>query len=309
MKPGEQRSPARRWDYESIDACPLCSGRSFVTVFDREIRALPVTFVRCDRCQLVFQNPRMTREGLHDYFSSSVFINDAHSEEFDLKDTLGYPDYFDWDPSYRKTADLRLAHIRRLKAPPGRLLEIGTATGSFLDQARQAGYEVRGLDVSQTFAAIARKQGLEIDLGFVEEFELPEARYDVICNFGGIACWRDPVRGLKNVRRALKPDGVFALNHPNIDALVPRLLGRNYFEFNPASLQIFSDKTVNNCLEKAGFAPVVSRPERQYASVGRIVTYLKSGISVKVARRLRFDGITLPVIAFGTTFKICRPTG
>ena len=298
-----------RWDYERIDECPLCSARSFVTVFDREIRSVPVKFVRCHRCDLVFQNPRMTREGLQDYFSSSVFIKDADSEEFDLKDTLGYPDYFDWDPSYRRTADLRLAHIRRFKAPPGSLLEIGTATGSFLDQARWTGYEVRGLDVSETFAAIARKQGLEIDQGFVEEFELPEAHYDVICNFGGIACWRDPIRGLKNVRRALKPDGIFALNHPNIDALVPRLLGRGYFEFNPASLQIFSDKTVNTCLDKAGFAPVVSRSERQYASVGRIATYLKSGISVKVAKRLRLDGITVPVIAFGTTFKICRPKG
>ena len=309
MTRGEKSVQGCQWEYETLDECPLCAGRSAVTVFDREIRAFPVKFVRCQRCDLVFQNPRMTREGLEAYFSSSVFIKDADSAEFDLQDTLGYPDYFDWDPSYRRTADLRLAHIRRFKAPPARLLEIGTATGSFLDQARRAGYDVRGLDVSETFAAIARKQGLEIDEGFVEEFDLPEAHYDVICNFGGIACWRDPLRGLRNVRRALKPDGVFVLNHPNVDALVPRLLGRNYFEFNPASLQVFSDKTLDHCLEKAGLAPVVSRTERQYASVGRIVTYLKSGIGVNIARRLRLDGVTVPVIAFGTTFKICRPRG
>lgn len=298
-----------QWEYERIDECPLCAGRTFVTVFDRKIRSIPVTFVRCDRCDLVFQNPRMTRNGLLDYFSSSVFIKDEDSTEFDLNDTLGYPDYFDWDVSYRKTADLRLAHIGRFKPPPGRLLEIGTATGSFLEQARRTGYEVRGLDVSETFAAIARKQGLEIDEGFIEEFELPEAGYDVVCNFGGIACWRDPIRGLKNVRRALERGGVFVMNHPNIDALVPRLLGRNYFEFNPASLQIFSDTTLNKCLEKAGLTPVVSWSERQYASVGRILTYLKSGAGTKVAKGLRLDGLTIPVIAFGTTFKICRPAG
>jgi len=104
------------------------------------------------------------------------------------------------------------------------LLEIGTATGSFLDEARRVGYEVRGIDVSTTFADMARKRyALDIDVDFIEDIELPREHFEVVCNFGGVACWRDPMKALKNIRASMKPDGVLALNHPNLDSLPARI--------------------------------------------------------------------------------------
>src|SRR5207249_3237930 len=138
------------------------------------------------------------------------------------------------------------------------------------------GFCVRGLDLSSRFAALARSQyDLNVDVGYVEEFAMPRSHYDVICNFGGIACWRDPIQALANIREALKPDGIFVMNHFDVDSLPGRILGNHHFEYSRASLVIFSRRTMRQCLAHVGFEQVYWQRERQYASFGRIAEYLK----------------------------------
>ncbi|SRR6266481_1882125 len=295
------------WQFENVEACIICGGTGFDVVYQKSVRSVPLRFVKCSQCGLVFQNPRPTRDTLLVYFSSSFFIRDSESVDFALEDLLGYYDYEAWDSGYKRTAPLRLERIGRFRPPPGRLLEIGTATGSFLDEARRVGYDVRGIDVSTTFADIARKRyALDIDVDFIEDVELPREHFEVVCNFGGVACWRDPMKALKNIRTSMKPDGVLALNHPNLDSFPARILGSRYHEFAHASLTIFSNKTMRRCLAEAGFRIVFSQNERQFASFGRIVTYLKSSAGLRIVGALGLEHRVIPVIAFGTIFSICK---
>jgi SAM-dependent methyltransferase len=294
------------WEFEDVASCPVCQTGGSAVVYKNYIRSIFLRFVKCSGCGLVYQNPRLTRQALDKYFSSSTFINDGKSGEQSLEDQLGYFDYFAWDASYKNTARYRLERIARVKGAPARLLEVGTASGSFLEEARKAGYAVRGLDVSRTFAEIARKNyGVEIDTGFIEEFPLPEDTYDVVCVFGGVSCWVDPVKGFGNIRRALKQDGVLVMNHPDIESRVPRLLRDRYPEFNHASLTIFSNRTMRECMQRVGFRPVLVQTERQSATLGRVVTYLKSRAGVNLVRRLGLMDFSIPLLAFGTTFTIC----
>lgn len=296
------------WEFDEVDACLACGSKQSKTIYEKSPRSIPLRFVQCQQCQLVYQTPRMTRSALAQYFNSSTFIQDSKAEDASLEDLLGYPDYFDWDYCYTKTASLRLDAINKLLPQRGNMLEIGTATGSFLNEARKHGYKVRGLDVSKTFAEMAtRNYNLNIDVAFVEEFPLPTAAYDVICTFGGIACWRDPVAGLKNIRQALKPGGILVMNHPNIDGTMARLQGRRWFEFNHASLTIFSNRTLGECLKAAGFQVLQSRTERQYASLGRIVTYFRSDWGNRILKALGLSKVVIPVIVSGTTFSVCAP--
>ena len=302
--------PSTTWDFENLDVCPICESSRFNVIYEKSIRDVPLRFVKCSQCRLVFQNPRFTRDTLAKYFSSSFFIKDADSPDSSLEDLLGYFDYEAWDASYKRTAGLRLKRIRRFVPPPGRLLEIGTATGSFLDEARQAGYDVRGVDLSARFAEVARRRyGLTIDVDFIEDIDLPRAHYDVVCNFGGVSCWRDPIKALKNIRSSLKSRGVLILNHPNGDGIVAKLYGARYPEFNHASLTIFSNRTMRRCLTEAGFHIVASENERQFASFGRIVTYLKSPVGLRLVKALKLEHRMIPVVAFGTTFSVSTPTG
>jgi SAM-dependent methyltransferase len=297
---------SRDWKFENV-GCPGCLSDAAEPTLRRTIQSLPLEFSRCLDCGLIYQTPRLTRESLSSYFSSETFIQDPNGDNLD--ELLGYPNYFDWDKSYAVTAKLRLDRIRRFKRPPGELLEIGSATGSFLAAARSFGFRVRGLDLSSRFAAFARNRyDLNIDVGYVEEFAMPRSHYDVICSFGGIACWRDPIQALANIREALKLDGIFVMNHFDIDSLPGKILGNHHFEYNHASLVIFSRQTMRQCLAHAGFEQVYSQSERQYASFGRIAGYLKLKAILKAFRRIGLENVTIPLIAPGTVFAICCRT-
>ncbi len=297
--------PAEEWNFEKLSGCPVCGFAEASTVVARKVRGFPLEFSRCGNCALIYQDPRLTREGLASYFSSNLFIRDPKGDN--LHELLGYSDYFDWDRSYKRTARLRLQRLAKFKQPPGELLEIGTATGSFLQAARSAGFRVRGLDLSAGFAEIARKNhALDIDVDYVEEARLPDSHYDVVCNFGGIACWRDPVRALANIHRSLKPDGIFVLNYFNVDSLPARILGDRHFEYNHASLVIYSKRTMERCLHQAGFDLVYSQNERQYASLGRIAGYLKQAWALRLLRALGLGNVIVPIVVPGTIFAICR---
>lgn len=296
------------WETEKVPACLVCGHAESETVFERDLRSVPLRFVRCLKCALVFQSPRLTRAAALAYFNSSTFFKDSDSNDFAMESPLGYPDYLDWDPSYQSTAALRLERIAKHCPPPARLLEVGTATGSFLARAREAGYRVEGLDVSPSLAEMARQRyRLEIRTGFLEETALSESHYDVISVFGGISCWRDPVLCLSRVRKALKPGGFFVFNCPDLDAIVPRVMGNRYFEFNPASFTIFSRTSLKRCLETAGFQTLFAESERQVASLGRIFTYLKAARLAGWVKHWKLDAFQLPVIVPGTLFEICQP--
>lgn len=295
------------WEFETLDCCPLCGGNGFDTTYSRNVNGIPLSFMACRSCSFVFQNPRMTPQALADYFSSSTFICNAAEGNQDLDELLGYDNYFEWDASYKRTASLRLKKIMRHVRPPGRALEIGSATGAFLAETRDRGFEVQGLDISSTFAAIATKSyGLDIRVGSIEETELPENFFDLVCSWGGIACWRSPADGLRNVAHTLKDGGIFALNHPHMGGLFAKLTGDSCFEYNHASLSLFTDATMTKFLEASGFETLSMGREWQFASLGRILTYLRCNRAMKLLRGLKLQDVDVPVVAFGTTFRVCR---
>lgn len=293
--------------FEHLSHCPLCAHDSFEPLLERDVRALPLRFVRCAQCGLVMQNPRMTLEALRHYFSSDHFIHDSKTKDGNFDQLLGYYDYSAWEGSYRRTARYRLDQMARFVKPPANLLEIGPATGFFLEAARDRGFDVQGLDVSTTFAAIARKKGFRIDEGFVETFPLPPARYEVICSFGAITCWYDPVAGLKNIRQALKPGGCFVFNHMDRDNFWYRIQGFRNYDYQHPCLFLWSQETMRACLERAGLDIVFSRTETQSVSLSRLSEYLRLPWLRRLVYALRINEWSLSLRVPFTRVVICRP--
>lgn len=286
------------------EGCPLCGAVERRTHLNRMIRGIPLQFSRCVVCGCIFQDPIPDAATLRSYFSSTQFVNDGHHTS-DLADTLGYYDYNAWDFSYRRTASIRLRNIARWVPPPADLLEIGTATGSFLDEARGRGYRTRGLDISELLGRNAREQyGLDIETGFIEDHPLPPDSYDVICAFGGVACWWNPKNALANIRQALRPGGVFVLNFSDVSNILARIAGDGYPEFNHASLVVYSNETLAELLRNAGFSIVYNRTEWQYASLERIVTYWRSNTLQALVQALGISKVMVRIPAVGTRFVV-----
>ena len=97
----------------------------------------------------------------------------------------------------------RLDSIKRHRGS-GRLLDIGCNYGIFLRLAREAGYEVCGIDISRPAVKYAReKLKLEVLHTTIKQARFPTGSFDIITMFGVLEHLNDPLGDLKEIYRVL----------------------------------------------------------------------------------------------------------
>lgn len=211
--------------------CPLCGGRGAVPAFYPPL-------VRCGECGLVFRLEFGARHGRAD---------DAQ-----------------WVQARR--GRLYGEFLARYRPVPGRnhLLDVGCGTGEFLRQAREAGWDVLGVEIAQEAVRAAHAAGLQVRVGSLVALGLPEASFDVVTFWDVLDFVPDPVEQAREAKRLLVPGGVLVLRVRNLtfhsavyrlSRLVgwwPRLalpLERQYV-FHQVS---FDARTLRRTLAEAGF--------------------------------------------------------
>jgi SAM-dependent methyltransferase len=135
----------------------------------------------------------------------------------------GYP-WMEWLPP----AEVYWQHQQYLQdspAPGGRLLDVGCGTGAFLAAARDAGYEVTGIDFAEDVVQFARSRfGLDsVHASSLESFaaEQRPGSFDVITSFEVLEHQDDPTAFMASIRRLLRPQGFVALSVPNREGWPP----------------------------------------------------------------------------------------
>ena len=225
--------------------CLLCGASAARPLFTKGGR----TFLRCGECGLEWLDPMPTPEEIGRYYDW------AYREGI-------YAPYAEAGEIRRLIAEHRLDVIRPL-ARAGRWLDVGCATGHFVEAAGRAGMTAEGLDVSPGAVDIARRRGLVAHLARVEEFA-PTAPYDTITAFDVIEHLLDPRAFLDRLRGWLAPGGTLALTLPDVGSIYPRLLmRRHWFYYLPSDhLFYFNPGTIRRLLTEQGFA--VRRVMRAY---------------------------------------------
>jgi 2-polyprenyl-3-methyl-5-hydroxy-6-metoxy-1,4-benzoquinol methylase len=147
----------------------------------------------------------------------------------------------------------------------GSLLDIGCGRGELLWAARQAGWEVEGIDPSAVYLDWGRTHlGVEGRLGTIEEMGFAENRFDAVIMGGVIEHLYDPFRTLSEVHRVLKPGGIFYFDSPNENGLYMRM-GNRYMRaqgrdwvvnlaptFAPYHVQGFNPTSLRRLLQRVG---------------------------------------------------------
>jgi 2-polyprenyl-3-methyl-5-hydroxy-6-metoxy-1,4-benzoquinol methylase len=123
---------------------------------------------------------------------------------------------------FRLGLELIAAHAR----PPGKLLDVGCATGSFLSLAKGNGWECRGVEVSSFAAAQARERtGCEVFCGQFAHAPFADGMFDVVTMWDLLEHLPDPVTALRKAGTLLKANGLLLVNTPNEDSLT-RMVAR-----------------------------------------------------------------------------------
>jgi SAM-dependent methyltransferase len=175
------------------------------------------------------------------------------------------PFYEDYPIHQHKSGFYELAR-NRLMAPayfdPRRLpagsllLDYGCGDGSYLAAQRTRGYRLLGFENDAPRAAqLTEELGLPVHSNMESLLSSHEGKIDGVTMHFVLEHLTDPVGAFEEVRRLLKPGGVFFFVVPQPDSLEARLFGRKWHNLDPPRHISFPDvDVVAGLARRHGFA-------------------------------------------------------
>jgi SAM-dependent methyltransferase len=262
-----------------LSTCILCSARVDPAT-DLAWRKNGYVIVRCPSCRLVFRAQPPDEQTL-----SQIYDEDYFRDRPDRADRHGYADYLRDAPLHRANARRRLRLLAAEMPERGRLLDVGCAAGFFVDEARLAGWEASGVDVSATMVDWARAQlGIPVICATF-------AHADVSPHLDAITMWDyiehsiDPRRDLDPAREHLRPGGILMLSTGDIGAAGARLAGRRWHLLTPEHHNFFFDQgTLRRLLEETGFDVLEARHRASLYSIAHVLYKLGTSRSPRPIR-------------------------
>lgn len=159
-------------------------------------------------------------------------------------------------PKQRQNLDVSFRYLPKAK-PGQRLLDIGCGNGDFLSIAREAGWQVEGVEPDRKAASIARARGFDIKTGTDELTSVESSCLDAVTMSHVIEHVHQPRQLLKSVYRLLKPGGSVYVDTPNILSHGAKLFGAQWRGIEaPRHLVVFSPAALANLLTEVGFRDI-----------------------------------------------------
>lgn len=228
----------------SSTSCAVCGSRSA----EDFLRAGRYTIYRCRDCGLGYLWPQGDAAALQELYSEEYFRS---------QDSIGqgYANYASEADNHRRTFRDRL----RLIGDPGsrrKLLDVGAATGFFVEQAITSGWDAEGIELSHWATTYARDVlGVPVREGTLLEAGFGAAAFDVVTMWEVIEHLPDPRSVLNEVRRVLAPGGIVHLSTPDAGSAVARGLGKRWLGWRkiPEHLFYFDRPSLVRLLESCGF--------------------------------------------------------
>jgi 2-polyprenyl-3-methyl-5-hydroxy-6-metoxy-1,4-benzoquinol methylase len=287
-----------------MTASPFCSicGSAASFAFEKNRYKL----YRCANCKHLFVYPAPTSEEITAVYKESYF----HKSEG--QGGLGYADYDSDKAGLASTFDKYLTELAKL-APGKKILDVGSATGFFLDRAKKAGWQTHGVEIAQFGAAESNKRGHETVCGTIEDVP-GEARFDVITMWDVFEHMSDPQRALNRAHELLASGGIIGINTIDSSSVPAKMLGKQWhLVVPPEHLQYYSRTSLRKIVEKNGFEILTMHRITKRFSLAYIFTTLYRWQHVALwrtlaefSRRDMLQKLFVPLQTFDNIYVLAR---
>lgn len=214
--------------------CNICGNDSSAVLITKD----GCNVYQCPQCELAFTYPQP--RSLDEQYDSSYFDLYRKRHAFRVK-----------------RGDRRLRRIELLAAP-GRLLDVGCSLGYFVEAANARGWQASGVEISPYASKEARKLGLDVATGILDEAAYPDGTFDCVTMWDVLEHVPDPTQHMLEVRRILAPGGIVVIGTPNLAHIAFRRKRERWRHLKPKEhIFYFQNRSISRLLEKTGFDVVM----------------------------------------------------
>jgi 2-polyprenyl-3-methyl-5-hydroxy-6-metoxy-1,4-benzoquinol methylase len=195
---------------ETIISCPICGSQQIkegIKLKDFFFTQEAFSTSECVVCGLIFTNPRPEPERLGAYYKTEDYVSHSDTKAGLVNKVYHYIRKKNFKKKYKL--------IQKFSGTDGKLLDVGCATGGFLNFFKERGWEVSGIEPDADARTFTQKNyGIEVnDEAFLNN--LPAKSFDVITMWHVLEHVPHPVERLKILHEILKDDGLLVIAIPN----------------------------------------------------------------------------------------------
>jgi SAM-dependent methyltransferase len=251
-------------------SCPLCGSSQFSLVQKEPASTDPtrsaaytqrqINVVVCSGCSFIYVE--------RDFPES--YVNGFYEERAGGGYGLNMEHFFWWHEATKHSN----RHVLSLLGPAHsrKMLEVGCGIGTFLADARDAGWVMSGLEINAEFPGFCREElGIDdVKVGLISDPPFPDASFDAVAMLDVLEHMYDPLTSVKQCARLLKLGGLLVVKSPNgpmqlRKERVKKMLGRgDGYVASIGHLNQFAPKTLSLAFRKGGLEPVRIRPAKSF---------------------------------------------
>ncbi len=200
-----------------LDRCLVCGEVRFTPLaLAYAFRGRRFPAVQCGGCGMRFLSVQPAPEAFAELYGAEYFERDFR---------CGRSDAHSFAEDAFRGENTGLLDAFAALGPPGRLLEVGCASGWLLKHAADRGWRAHGVELSSEAVAHARAIGAEVFHGDLLDAALPESSFDLVYMGDVLEHVPDCRRVLAEVARVLVPGGHLYLRGPTTTNSLGRRLG------------------------------------------------------------------------------------
>ncbi len=277
-----------RGKLKAVDSCPACDSQERLAGEYRrrdDSASMPDTWnmATCANCGSIYLDPRPDDESLPRIYDSYL----THTRAAEIQPEKGLAGFawrlingylnaafglnrvpasrlgaivFKLALPWRRKLDYYCRHLYLANYPNrGSLLDLGCGDGSFLERARDMGWDVVGFEPDENAVEVCRSTGLEVICGDIYSEQLDGRQFDVVTARHVIEHVPDIDRVLSRIYSMVKPGGTVWFAFPNTNCLSLRYFGAAAVALHiPYHICIPSREQFSEMLDNAGFVEVTS---------------------------------------------------
>lgn len=227
--------------------CPVCGSsdtRNVLMARDHTVSGEQFSIAECSNCSLRFTQDIPDAVSIIPYYKSEDYI--SHSDT-----AKGLINRLYHSVRKRTLAQKGRLVIKATGRETGRLLDMGSGTGAFLNEMKGRGWEITGLEPDEDARKVARQlHGIELSEASLL-YRLPAAGFDAITLWHVLEHVHELNPAIQQLKTILKDTGRLMIAVPNYTSADAKIYAgswaaydvpRHLYHFSPRSMEVLMNR-------------------------------------------------------------------